>query len=85
MDEITITGLHQQRSDEPIRPWVAIGSQLLKMARRTCPFITRQYKEIVGDPLYDPNRNTRIQSVLWDEKRLPKFGVPVAGGPVALK
>jgi GH43 family beta-xylosidase len=45
----------------------------------------RQYKEIVGDPLYDPNRNTRIQPVLWDEKAMPKFGVPVADGPVELR
>jgi GH43 family beta-xylosidase len=44
----------------------------------------RQYKEIVGDPLYDPNRHTRIQPLLWDEKGMPKFGVPVADGPVEL-
>lgn len=37
----------------------------------------RNYKEIVGDPLYDPNRHTRAQVFGWNEEGMPVFGVPV--------
>jgi GH43 family beta-xylosidase len=37
----------------------------------------RNYKEIVGDPLYDPNRHTRVQTITWNEDGTPHFGVPV--------
>ncbi|PWV94384.1 GH43 family beta-xylosidase [Paenibacillus cellulosilyticus] len=37
----------------------------------------RNYKEIVGDPLYDPNRHARAQVLSWDEDGMPVFGVPV--------
>ncbi|MNI12897.1 Extracellular exo-alpha-(1-_5)-L-arabinofuranosidase precursor [compost metagenome] len=36
----------------------------------------RNYKEIVGDPLYDPNRHTRAQVFGWNEDGTPNFGVP---------
>ncbi|MEN8651944.1 glycoside hydrolase family 43 protein [Streptomyces sp. 21So2-11] len=42
----------------------------------------RQYKEITGDPLHDPNRHTRIQRLGWKPDGTPDFGVPVADGPV---
>ncbi|GAA1173056.1 family 43 glycosylhydrolase [Streptomyces hebeiensis] len=42
----------------------------------------RQYKEISGDPLNDPNRHTRIQPLGWRPDGTPDFGVPVADGPV---
>ncbi|MFJ4784928.1 family 43 glycosylhydrolase [Streptomyces sp. NPDC088794] len=38
----------------------------------------RQYKEITGDPLNDPNRHTRIQRLGWHPDGTPDFGVPVA-------
>jgi GH43 family beta-xylosidase len=38
----------------------------------------RQYKEIVGDPLDDPNRHTRVQPFGWKADGTPDFGVPVA-------
>ncbi|SEE69139.1 Beta-xylosidase, GH43 family [Streptomyces sp. 3213] len=38
----------------------------------------RQYKEITGDPLDDPNRHTRIQPLGWHPDGTPDFGVPVA-------
>ncbi|WP_026671742.1 glycoside hydrolase family 43 protein [Alkalihalobacterium bogoriense] len=38
----------------------------------------RNYKEIEGDPLYDPNRHTRAQVFTWGEDGLPVFGVPLA-------
>lgn len=33
----------------------------------------RQYDEIAGDPLYDPNRHTYRIKVLWDENSRPVF------------
>ncbi|MFE0325248.1 family 43 glycosylhydrolase [Streptomyces sp. NPDC058960] len=38
----------------------------------------RQYKEITGDPLNDPNRHTRVQKLGWKPDGTPDFGVPVA-------
>ncbi|PZT68226.1 alpha-N-arabinofuranosidase [Streptomyces sp. SW4] len=38
----------------------------------------RPYKEIVGDPLHDPNRHTRVQVLHWKPDGTPDFGVPVA-------
>ena len=37
----------------------------------------RNYKEITGDPLYDPNRHTRAQIFGWREDGTPDFGIPV--------
>ncbi|GAA4957291.1 glycoside hydrolase family 43 protein [Actinoplanes utahensis] len=43
----------------------------------------RDYKAITGDPLYDPNRHTRVQKVYWHEDGTPLFGIPVgSGGPI---
>lgn len=38
----------------------------------------RNYREIVGEPLYDPNRHTRAQVLRWKPDGTPDFGVPVA-------
>lgn len=38
----------------------------------------RNYKEIAGDPLYDPNRHTRAQVFTWNKDGTPNFGVPEA-------
>lgn len=38
----------------------------------------RSYKEIEGDPLYDPNRHTRAQVFSWNEDGTPSFGEPEA-------
>ncbi|WP_153795389.1 family 43 glycosylhydrolase, partial [Paenibacillus polymyxa] len=40
----------------------------------------RNYKEITGDPLYDPNRHTRVQRLNWNEDGTPDFGIPVPDG-----
>ncbi|ONI80467.1 alpha-arabinofuranosidase [Saccharothrix sp. ALI-22-I] len=43
----------------------------------------RDYRDITGDPLFDPNRHTRVQRVHWNADGTPSFGVPVGkGGPV---
>ncbi|WP_020615526.1 family 43 glycosylhydrolase [Paenibacillus daejeonensis] len=36
----------------------------------------RSYKEIDGEPLYDPNRHTRVQQLLWNTDGTPYFGHP---------
>lgn len=40
----------------------------------------RNYRNITGDPLYDPNRHTRAQIVNWNADGTPNFGIPVADG-----
>lgn len=44
----------------------------------------RNYREIVGDPLHDPNRHTRVQAFGWGPDGLPRFGEPVPDGPYHL-
>lgn len=36
----------------------------------------RTYTEIVGDPLWDPNRHTYVKPLRWDPAGLPVFGRP---------
>ncbi|MFC6089934.1 family 43 glycosylhydrolase [Saccharothrix lopnurensis] len=44
----------------------------------------RDYRDITGDPLFDPNRHTRVQRLHWNDDGTPSFGVPVGkGGPIA--
>lgn len=40
----------------------------------------RDYRDITGDPLFDPNRHTRVQKLYWNEDGTPAFGVPVGDG-----
>lgn len=39
---------------------------------------SRNYKKIEGNPLYDPNRNTRAQVLKWNTDGTPNFGIHVA-------
>ncbi|MGX7827975.1 family 43 glycosylhydrolase [Actinokineospora sp. 24-640] len=44
----------------------------------------RDYRDITGDPLFDPNRHARVQRVHWNSDGTPSFGVPVgSGGPIS--
>ncbi|NGY64682.1 family 43 glycosylhydrolase [Lentzea sp. NEAU-D13] len=47
----------------------------------------RNYRDINGDPLNDPNRRTRVQKVYYKADGTPDFGIPVPDGatPVRLK
>ncbi|WP_375420674.1 family 43 glycosylhydrolase [uncultured Sphingomonas sp.] len=42
----------------------------------------RDYKAIKGDPLFDPNRDTRIQRIYYRADGTPDFGIPVGNGPL---
>ena len=42
----------------------------------------RDYAEIKGDPLFDPNRHTRVQRFGYTADGVPNFGEPVANGPL---
>jgi GH43 family beta-xylosidase len=40
----------------------------------------RDYEVIAGDPLFDPNRHTRMQRFGFGAGGVPVFGAPVANG-----
>ena len=42
----------------------------------------RDYQKIQGDPLFDPNRHTRVQRLYYKADGTPDFGVPVGAGAV---
>jgi GH43 family beta-xylosidase len=42
----------------------------------------RDYEAIKGDPLFDPNRHTRVQRFRYKPDGTPDFGEPVANGPL---
>jgi len=42
----------------------------------------RNYKEIKGDPLHNPDRHTRVQILHWKPDGTPSFGEPVPDGPL---
>lgn len=43
----------------------------------------RNYADIEGDPLNDPNRHTRAQAIGWKTDGTPVLGIPVADSPPA--
>jgi GH43 family beta-xylosidase len=43
----------------------------------------RDYETITGDPLFDPNRHTRVQPFGYTADGVPHFGEPVANGRLA--
>lgn len=45
-------------------------------------FHARDYREIKGDPLNDPNRSERLQFIHYRPDGTPDFGLPVANGPL---
>ncbi|MCP1131577.1 family 43 glycosylhydrolase, partial [Robbsia andropogonis] len=44
----------------------------------------REYEAITGDPLYDHNRDTRVQRFGYRADGTPDFGRPFANGPVLI-
>ena len=44
----------------------------------------RDYKVIQGDPLFDPNRHTRVQPIRYRADGTPDFGAPVRNGSIRI-
>ena len=42
----------------------------------------RDYEKISGDPLFDPNRHTRVQPIRYDAQGVPQFQPPLPNGPL---
>ena len=42
----------------------------------------RDYEAIQGDPLFNPDRHTRVQRLYYTADGIPDFGVPVGNGPL---
>lgn len=42
----------------------------------------RDYEAIQGDPLFNPDRHTRVQRLYYTADGTPDFGVPVGNGPL---
>jgi GH43 family beta-xylosidase len=53
-----------------------------ELGRDVLVYHGRDYAKIVGDPLYDPNRHTRIQRIYYRADGTPDFGIPVGNGEV---
>ncbi|TCS14397.1 family 43 glycosylhydrolase [Caulobacter sp. BK020] len=53
-----------------------------EQGRDVLVFHGRDYKTIQGDPLFDPNRHTRVQRLYYRPDGTPDFGVPVGAGEV---
>jgi GH43 family beta-xylosidase len=45
----------------------------------------RNYRDISGDPLNDPNRRTRVQKIYWRADGTPDFGIPVPDGATPMR
>ncbi|WP_207425156.1 family 43 glycosylhydrolase [Pedobacter sp. SYSU D00535] len=45
----------------------------------------RDYKDIKGEPLYDPNRHTRARVLRWTKDGMPDFGQELSDNDTALK
>ena len=45
-------------------------------------FHARDYLDIDGDPLFDPNRHARVQPIHYGADGTPDFGVPLPNGPL---
>lgn len=45
----------------------------------------RNYKDIKGSPLHNPDRATRAQELKWTKDGQPDFGVPVKDGPYKIE
>ncbi len=46
-------------------------------ARDLLVYHARNYREIVGDPLWNPDRHTCVQPLTWDAHAMPVFGLPM--------
>jgi GH43 family beta-xylosidase len=45
----------------------------------------RDYRDIAGDPLFDPNRHTRVQRLYFSRDGTPALGIPVGNGTLPVR
>ncbi|WP_161890759.1 hypothetical protein [Pontibacter russatus] len=45
----------------------------------------RDYEEIAGEPLYDPNRHTRARVMRWTQDGMPDFDQELGDNEAAIK
>lgn len=55
-----------------------------RAGRDVLVYHARDYETITGDPLYDPNRDTRVQRFGYHTDGTPDFGKPLADGPILI-
>ncbi|BCI69203.1 alpha-L-arabinofuranosidase II precursor [Sphingomonas sp. S17] len=55
-----------------------------RAGRDVLVYHARDYEKITGDPLYDPNRDTRVQRFGYRADGTPDFGLPLANGPTMI-
>ncbi|MGE7205759.1 glycoside hydrolase family 43 protein [Sphingomonas sp. NPDC019816] len=55
-----------------------------RAGRDVLVYHARDYEKITGDPLYDPNRDTRVQRFGYRADGTPDFGRPLANGPTII-
>lgn len=53
-----------------------------EQGRDVLVFHGRDYKTIKGNPLFDPNRHTRVQRLYYKPDGTPDFGVPAGAGEI---
>lgn len=53
-----------------------------EQGRDVLVFHGRDYKAIKGNPLFDPNRHTRVQRLYYRPDGTPDFGVPAGAGEI---
>ncbi len=65
-------------SDETVRQFGPGHNSFTKTAdgRDVLIYHCRNYVEILGDPLFDPNRHARMGLIEWDDAGNPVFGKP---------
>ncbi|MFN3807460.1 family 43 glycosylhydrolase [Asticcacaulis sp.] len=58
------------------------GFTVDERGRDVIVYHARDYKEIKGNSLFDPDRHSRLQYVKWRKDGTPDFGEPVPVGPL---
>ena len=81
VDEERHAGVHQQRRDRASTAPATTQFTVSEDGQSDIlVYHDRNYRDISGDPLNDPNRRTRLQKLYWNADGTPNFGIPVPDG-----
>ncbi len=74
LDQVAPAGADDQRNAAGFRPWH--NSFALDEDGETVLLVyhARTYTEIVGDPLWNPDRHTFVKRLAWTSDGMPRFG-----------